>query len=65
MGLLFQVLEYLCGSGNASDEETVSSRHEERQQALMELVQAGGLAHYDPEKLVQKARSAKLLVLVL
>ncbi|GAB6028320.1 Vacuolar protein sorting-associated protein 8 [Chamberlinius hualienensis] len=51
--LLFeQVLEYLT---NPNDE----TRHAERQQALLELLNAGGLQHYDEEKLLQLADQAE------
>lgn len=47
------MLEFLS---NPNDE----SRHEERQQALMELLQAGGLQQIDEEKLLYLAENAKL-----
>ena len=51
--LLFeQVLEYLS---NPEDE----SRHEERQQALLELQAAGGLRQFDDERIIALAESAK------
>lgn len=46
------MLEFLS---NPNDE----SRHEERQQALMELLQAGGLQQIDEEKLLYLAENAK------
>jgi len=49
----FQVLEYLT---SPADE----ARTEERQQALLELLQAGGMKHFDPQKLLEKSRKAKL-----
>ncbi|CAG7727060.1 unnamed protein product [Allacma fusca] len=50
--LFEQVLEHLT-----SAKETV--RLEERQQALLELLQAGGMQHFDPEKLLEKCLEAK------
>ena len=50
---LSQVLEFLS---NPTDE----SRHEERQQALMELIHAGGLAQFDETRLLRLAENAKL-----
>jgi len=50
---LFQVLEHLTSANE-------TSRIDERQQALMELLLAGGLQHFDPEKLLQKCLKAKL-----
>ena len=48
-----QVLEFLCTPGD-------DSRHEERQQALLELLAAGGLQHFNEEKLLKLAEQAKL-----
>ena len=42
-------------SGTDSD-----SKHEERQQALLELLNAGGLQHFDEERLIALAEKAKL-----
>ncbi|KAL3853951.1 hypothetical protein ACJMK2_013245 [Sinanodonta woodiana] len=50
--LFEQVLEFLC---NPDDE----SRNEERQQALMELLQAGGLQQVQEERLLYLAEQAK------
>ncbi|XP_041374342.1 vacuolar protein sorting-associated protein 8 homolog isoform X2 [Gigantopelta aegis] len=50
--LFGQVLEFLS---NPEDE----SRHEERQQALMELIHAGGLQQFDEERLLHLAENAK------
>uniref|UniRef100_K1R9K0 Vacuolar protein sorting-associated protein 8-like protein n=1 Tax=Magallana gigas TaxID=29159 RepID=K1R9K0_MAGGI len=50
--LFEQVLEFLA---NPEDD----SRHEERQQALMELLQAGGLQQVNEEKLLSMAENAK------
>ncbi|PVD38848.1 hypothetical protein C0Q70_01472 [Pomacea canaliculata] len=50
--LFEQVLEFLA---NPADE----SRHEERQQALMELIHAGGLAQFDEMRLLRLAENAK------
>ena len=36
------------------------SRHEERQQALLELLQAGGLKHVKVERILEAAQAAKL-----
>jgi hypothetical protein len=47
------VLEFLS---NPDDE----SRHEERQQALMELLRAGGLIQIDEERLLYLVENAKL-----
>ncbi|XP_071103447.1 vacuolar protein sorting-associated protein 8 homolog [Haliotis cracherodii] len=50
--LFEQVLEFLS---NPEDE----SRHEERQQALMELIHAGGLQQFDEGRLLRLAENAK------
>ncbi|XP_048580337.1 vacuolar protein sorting-associated protein 8 homolog isoform X2 [Nematostella vectensis] len=50
--LFEQVLEYLA---NPDDD----SRHEERQQALLELLAAGGLNHFDDERILVLAENAK------
>ncbi|GFR94592.1 vacuolar protein sorting-associated protein 8-like protein, partial [Elysia marginata] len=50
--LFEQVLEFLA---NPEDE----SRHEERQQALMELLQAGGLAQFNEDRLLHLAHTAQ------
>ncbi|GFO47915.1 vacuolar protein sorting-associated protein 8-like protein [Plakobranchus ocellatus] len=50
--LFEQVLEFLA---NPEDE----SRHEERQQALMELLQAGGLAQFNEDRLLHLAHTAE------
>lgn len=50
--LFEQVLESLCASGE-------ESRHEERQQALLELLNAGGLQHFDEDRLIAMADGAK------
>ncbi|KAG0695015.1 Vacuolar protein sorting-associated protein 8 [Chionoecetes opilio] len=50
--LFDQVLCHLT----SSDTE---SYHDERQTALLELLQGGGLAHYDPEYLLLRARQAQ------
>ena len=47
------MLEFLC---NPDDE----SRHEERQQALLELSHAGGLQQVDEEKFLYWVERAKL-----
>ena len=48
-----QVLEFLSNP----DDET---RHEEREQALLQLVNAGGLEQVDQQKLLRLAEGAKL-----
>ncbi|BFY99915.1 hypothetical protein BsWGS_02955 [Bradybaena similaris] len=50
--LFEQVLEFLA---NPEDE----SRHEERQQALMELLQAGGLSQFNEGRLLSLAHTAR------
>ncbi|XP_078459941.1 vacuolar protein sorting-associated protein 8 homolog [Lampetra planeri] len=50
--LFDQVLEFLCGADD-------DSRHAERQQALLELLQAGGTVHFDESKLLALAEKAK------
>lgn len=50
--LFEQVLESLCASGE-------DSRHEERHQALLELLHAGGLQHFDEDHLILMADEAK------
>ncbi|CAL8101722.1 unnamed protein product [Orchesella dallaii] len=51
--LLFeQVLEHLTSGKDAS-------RVDERQQALLELLQAGGMQHFEPQKLLEKCIHAK------
>lgn len=51
--LLIQVLEFLS---NPSEE----SRHEEREQAFLELLNSGGLGDADEDKLLSLAEKAKL-----
>lgn len=51
--LFEQVLEFLSNP----DEIT---RHEERQQAMMELLMVGGLNTFDDNRLLQLAENAKL-----
>lgn len=55
--LFEQVVEFLttdsCSTGTMG-------HHEERQQALLELMRAGGLAHYDQDRLLQLADKAAL-----
>ncbi|KAL8564240.1 hypothetical protein ACOMHN_050851 [Nucella lapillus] len=50
--LFEQVLEFLSNPGD-------ESRREERQQALMELIHAGGLAQFDQTRLLRLAENAK------
>ncbi|XP_033606542.1 vacuolar protein sorting-associated protein 8 homolog isoform X2 [Cryptotermes secundus] len=53
--LFEQVVEFLTiDSGSSS----TMGHHEERQQALLELMRAGGLAHYDQDKLLRLADKA-------
>ncbi|XP_071448355.1 vacuolar protein sorting-associated protein 8 homolog isoform X2 [Hetaerina americana] len=54
--LFERVVEYLAG---ADGNEGSMGQHEERQQALLELFGAGGLDHYDPERLLQLCLKAK------
>ena len=51
--VLFQVLEFLADANN-------ETRHSEREQALLELLNAGGLQEVDHEKLLRLAEDAKL-----
>ncbi|XP_049808749.1 vacuolar protein sorting-associated protein 8 homolog [Schistocerca nitens] len=52
--LFEQVVEFLTeGSGSPS-----TGHHEERQQALLELIRAGGLQHYDQDRLLTLAHKA-------
>lgn len=52
-GVVLQVLEYLTNP----DDET---RMEERQQALLELLQAGGFVGIEDNRLLQLSEKAKL-----
>ncbi|KAI0230926.1 hypothetical protein LSAT2_018721 [Lamellibrachia satsuma] len=52
--LFEQVLESLC-----SRDEEGEERHEERQQALIELIKAGGLQHFSEDKLIELVEKAK------
>lgn len=58
--LLDQVLECLCQPPGGEGEE--EARREERQQALLELLQAGALADVEPRRLLHLARQARLCV---
>ncbi|XP_061644844.1 vacuolar protein sorting-associated protein 8 homolog isoform X3 [Phyllopteryx taeniolatus] len=49
--LFDQVLEFLCRSGDAS-------RHTERQQVLLQLLQVGGVVQFDEEKLLTLSQRA-------
>ena len=51
-----QVLDALCIEPDVID----VSRHEERQQAVLELLQAGGLKHVKVERILEAAQTAKL-----
>lgn len=55
--LLDQVLECLCQPPGGEGEE--EARREERQQALLELLQAGALADVEPRRLLHLARQAR------
>ena len=50
---MLQVLEFLADPNN-------DTRHSEREQALLELLNAGGLQQVDNEKLLRLAEDAKL-----
>lgn len=54
ISLFERVVEHL------TEEGAVGSQKEERQQALLELMQAGGLSQFDPEELLKKAKEAEL-----
>lgn len=54
--LFTQVVEYLT-----SATQSLGGQHEERQQALLELLRApGGLQHYEQDELLRLAEKAKL-----
>lgn len=53
VSLFERVVEHLTEPG------AVGSQKEERQQALLELMQAGGLCQFDPEELLKKANEAQ------
>jgi hypothetical protein len=55
--LFEQVVEFLTTDSGSS---CTMGHHEERQQALLELIRAGGLAHYDQDKLLRLADKAAL-----
>ena len=55
--LFEQVVEFLTADSGSS---STMGHHEERQQALLELMRAGGLAHYDQDKLLRLADKAAL-----
>ena len=44
-------------SYDSPSDQTASSHHEERQQALLELINAGGLKYFDREKLVLRSEA--------
>ncbi|KAK2188200.1 hypothetical protein NP493_140g01015 [Ridgeia piscesae] len=52
--LFEQVLESLCSPDGEGE-----GRHEERQQALIELIKAGGLKHFSEDKLIELVEKAK------
>ncbi|GLH03603.1 Vacuolar protein sorting-associated protein 8 homolog [Gryllus bimaculatus] len=52
--LFEQVVEFLTEGSTSS----TMGHHEERQQALLELIRAGGLQHYNQEKLLAQALKA-------
>ncbi|NWI91839.1 VPS8 protein, partial [Pitta sordida] len=49
---LVQVLEFLCSPDD-------DSRHSERQQVLLELLQAGGIVQFEESRLIQMAEKAE------
>lgn len=51
--LFNQVVESLCRSGD-------DARHGEREQALLNLLQTGGLQHYSEDALIKLAEDAQL-----
>lgn len=53
ISLFERVVEHLTELG------AVGSQKEERQQALLELMQAGGLSQFDPDELLMKAKKAE------
>lgn len=55
--LFEQVVEFLTTDSGSS---CMMGHHEERQQALLELIRAGGLAHYDQDRLLRLANKAAL-----
>ncbi|NWJ01417.1 VPS8 protein, partial [Crypturellus undulatus] len=50
--ILGQVLEFLCSPDD-------DSRHSERQQVLLELLQAGGIVQFEENRLIQMAEKAE------
>ena len=44
-------------SYDSPSDQTASSHHEERQQALLELINAGGLKYFDREKLILRSQA--------
>ncbi|NWU69121.1 VPS8 protein, partial [Pterocles burchelli] len=50
--VLTQVLEFLCSPDD-------DSRHSERQQVLLELLQAGGIVQFEENRLIQMAEKAE------
>ncbi|KFO04802.1 Vacuolar protein sorting-associated protein 8, partial [Balearica regulorum gibbericeps] len=50
--ILAQVLEFLCSPDD-------DSRHSERQQVLLELLQAGGIVQFEETRLIQMAEKAE------
>ncbi|KAF1549037.1 hypothetical protein FQV10_0008744, partial [Eudyptes schlegeli] len=50
--ILAQVLEFLCSPDD-------DSRHSERQQVLLELLQAGGIVQFEESRLIQMAEKAE------
>jgi hypothetical protein len=53
--LFEQVVEFLTTDSGSS---CMMGHHEERQQALLELIRAGGLAHFDQDRLLRLANKA-------
>lgn len=54
ISLFERVVDHLTEPG------AVGSQREERQQALLELIHAGGLSQFDPEELLRKSKDAEL-----
>lgn len=58
-GLFERVVHFLTAEDTDGGSASLG-RHEERQQALLELIRAGGLAHYDYDTLLVQAKKAQL-----
>ena len=57
---LLQVLEFLTISSVTEHGMMEDARHEERQQALLELLHAGGIQHFDENRLLVLAEKVRL-----